>query len=156
MAPTGSSSGSTPFVAPSCSRPAPAMSFEEWQDFVYRAAFLDREDPIGEWRRFAVRLEEIAGWLEQRNELRIVAEDTDLTIGIRGRGWVPSSGQGNLPDGEVYTGPVEDATEGAIRFSYPAVFQGRGVEDVRLRFEAGKVVEARAARAQRFLERRLD
>jgi aminopeptidase len=129
-----------------------AMSLEEYEEFVYTAAFLDRDDPVGEWRRFAERIESVAAFLRARSELRIVAEDTDLTLGVSGRTWMASSGQENFPDGETFTGPVEDATEGTIRFTYPAVFQGREVHDVRLRFEAGRIVEATAARGQDFLD----
>ena len=51
-----------------------------------------------------------------------------------------------MPDGEVYTSPLETVTEGEIRFTFPALFRGREVEDIRLRFEGGEVVAAEAAR----------
>ena len=57
----------------------------------------------------------------------------------------------NFPDGEIFTGPVETSLEGSIRFTYPAIFQGREVDDVRLRFAAGEVVEATAGRGQDLL-----
>jgi aminopeptidase len=62
----------------------------------------------------------------------------------------------NMPDGEIFTSPVETATEGEIRFSFPAIFQGRGVEDVRLRFEGGRVVRAEAGNGNDFLQSLLD
>jgi aminopeptidase len=132
------------------------MSRAEYEEFVYRAAFLDRADPVGEWSRFAERLEATAARLGQVGELRLVAEGTDLRLGVGGRRWVASHGHENFPDGEVFTGPVEDSVEGTIRFSFPAVFQGREVHDVRLRFEHGSVVEASAARGGDFLERMLE
>ena len=49
-----------------------------------------------------------------------------------------------MPDGEVFTSPVETETEGEIRFTLPAVFYGREVEDIRLRFEGGRVVDSDA------------
>jgi aminopeptidase len=127
------------------------MSRAEYEEFVYRAAFLDRDDPVAEWERFAERLERLAAFLGGKSELRVVAEDTDLTVGVGGRRWVASHGRENFPDGEVFTGPVEDSVEGTIRFSYPAVFGGHEVHDVRLRFERGEVVEATAARGEEFL-----
>lgn len=127
------------------------MSLAEYEDFVYRAAFLDRDDPVGEWERFSTRLDRLAAFLGERSELRVLAEGTDLTVGVGGRSWVASHGHENFPDGEVFTGPVEDRVEGTIRFSYPAVFGGREVHDVRLRFEGGEVVEATAARGEDFL-----
>jgi aminopeptidase len=51
---------------------------------------------------------------------------------------------------------VEDGTEGEIRFTFPAIFNGRAVEDVRLRFEGGRVVSAEAARGAEYLNAMLD
>jgi len=61
-----------------------------------------------------------------------------------------------MPDGEVYTSPVEEGTEGEIRFTFPAVFANREVEDVRLRFEGGRVVRAEATRGADYLRTLLD
>ena len=127
------------------------MSLPEYEDFVYRAAFLDNGDPIARWEAFAGRLAGIAEFLTDRRELRIVADGTDLRLGVGGRSWEISGGHENFPDGEVFTGPVDTSVEGTIRFTYPGVFQRREVHDVRLRFEGGQVVEATAARGQDFL-----
>jgi aminopeptidase len=57
-----------------------------------------------------------------------------------------------MPDGEIYTSPVETGTEGEIRYTFPAIFNGREVEDVRLRFEGGRVVHAEAASGDEYLQ----
>jgi aminopeptidase len=93
--------------------------------------------------------------LSKARELRVVAEDTDLTLGVEGRTWIPCDGKENFPDGEVFTGPVETSVEGQIRFSYPASFAGRMVRDVRLRFEGGEVVDAQAGEGEAFLREML-
>jgi aminopeptidase len=130
---------------------AAGMSLAQFERLVYGAAFLDAEDPVAEWRSFGERLDRIGDFLEGVGELRVVGEDTDLTLGVAGRSWLRAGGRRNFPDGEVFTGPVETSVEGTIRFSFPAVIRGREAEDVRLRFEGGEVVEARAARAELFL-----
>jgi aminopeptidase len=61
-----------------------------------------------------------------------------------------------MPDGEVYTSPIETHAEGTIRFGFPGVFGGREIDDVRLRFEHGRVVEAEAADGQSYLHALLD
>ena len=61
-----------------------------------------------------------------------------------------------MPDGEIFTSPVETETEGDIRFSFPAIFYGRAVDDVRLRFEGGRVVAAEAKTAGDYLQSLLD
>jgi aminopeptidase len=61
-----------------------------------------------------------------------------------------------MPDGEFFTGPIEDSIEGEVTFHLPAVLRGREVSGVRLRFEAGKVVEASAERGEDYLIGLLD
>lgn len=127
------------------------MSLSEFEELVFRAAFLDADDPVAAWESFGTRLEQIGSFLEQKSELRIVAEDTDLTLGVGGRTWIRASGKRNMPDGEVFTGPLETSVKGTIRFTFPATIRGRQAEDVRLRFEGGEVVEATATRGEAFL-----
>jgi aminopeptidase len=128
-----------------------SMSLAEYEDFVFGAAFLDDPDPVARWQVFGERLDRLAAFLGTKRELRVLTEGTDLRLVTEGRTWIASKGQENFPDGEVFTGPVETSVEGEIRFTYPAVFSAREVDDVRLRFEAGEVVEATAARGQDFL-----
>jgi len=114
------------------------MSLAEYEDFIYGAALLDDGDPVARWRAFAGELERVAGFLNGKEELRFVAEGTDLTFGVGGdRTWLPSDGHENFPDGEVFTAPLDDSAEGEITFTFPAVFSGRQVDDVRLRFHEG-------------------
>ena len=74
--------------------------------------------------------------------------ENDIKLGIAGRRFIPCVGDHNMPDGEFFTGPIEDATEGEVSFHLPAVIGGREVSGVRLRFEAGKVVDASAERGK--------
>jgi aminopeptidase len=128
-----------------------SMSLPEYEDFVFGAGFLDDQDPVARWQEFGERLDRLADFLATKREFRIVADGTDLRLDTEGRTWIPSKGQENFPDGEIFTGPVESSVEGEIRFTYPGVFNAREVDDVRLRFEAGEVVEATATRGQEFL-----
>jgi aminopeptidase len=128
------------------------MSLAQYEDFVYGAGRLDSDDPVEEWRSFGWDLRRLADRLGERRELRVVANGTDLTMGVAGRTWIPCCGRENFPDGEVFTGPVESSLEGEIHFTYPASFQGRLVEDVRLVFSSGEVVEGTAGRGQDFLD----
>jgi aminopeptidase len=91
-----------------------------------------------------------------RDTIRIVAPGTDITYRVGGRTWINSDGKHNFPSGEVFTGPIEDSVEGDVTFSFPAVYNGREVEGVRLRFEKGKVVEASASRGEELLHAMLE
>ncbi len=132
------------------------MSLPDYEDFVFSAGLLDRDDPVAAWRAFGAGIERLAAWLAGRRELRVVAPGTDLRLSVEGRTWIASDGRGNFPDGECFTGPVEDSVEGEVSFSYPAVFAGRSVEGVRLRFRGGEVVEADATRGAELLNEMLD
>jgi aminopeptidase len=133
------------------------MSLGEYEDFVFGACHVaGEEDPVAHWRSLSGALGARARELSLVSELRIVGPGTDLKLGVEGRTWIAADGRQNMPDGEVYTSPVEEATEGEIRYSFPALFHGREVEDVRLRFEAGRVVAAEAARGQEYLRSLLD
>jgi aminopeptidase len=127
------------------------MSLRQFEDVLYRAAFLDQEDPVAAWMSFGERLEGVGSILDTTRELRIVGEDTDLKLGVEGRTWIRSKGLRNFPDGEIFTGPIETSVEGTIKFTFPAMMRGRQAEGVRLRFEGGEVVEATADRGQEFL-----
>ena len=127
------------------------MSLRQYEDVLYRAAFLDKDDPVAAWKGFGDRLEGVGSILDEVKELRIVAEDTDLKLGVEGRTWIRSKGLRNFPDGEVFTGPIETSVEGTIRFTFPAMMRGRQADGVQLRFEGGEVVEATASRGESFL-----
>jgi aminopeptidase len=133
------------------------MSLSEYEDFVYAACHVrEHENPVAHWRAVSTELNARARELETFRELRIVGPDTDLRITVDGRRWLAADGKLNMPDGEIFTSPVETETEGEIRFSFPAIFHGRGVEDVRLRFEGGRVVDAEAKTANDYLHSLLD
>ena len=127
------------------------MSLEEYEDFVYAAGHLDDPDPIKTWQRISREQQALTDSLNRAREVRIVAEDTDLRFTVKGRKWINCDGHYNFPDGEIFTGPVEDSVAGHIAFSFPAVHHGREVDGARLTFERGKVVKAEARKGQEFL-----
>jgi aminopeptidase len=128
------------------------MSLSEYEDFVYGACHvLEGEDPVAHWEGVSGELNARARELETFRELRILGPETDLRVNVEGRNWLAADGKLNMPDGEIFTSPLETETSGEIRFSFPAIFRGRGVEDVRLRFEGGEVVHAEAADGEDYL-----
>jgi aminopeptidase len=132
------------------------MSLEDYEDFVFRACHVHDDDPVGHWGRVGERLQARAEELGSVRELRIVGEDTDLTVVVEGRTWRAAYGRQNVPDGEVYTSPVETGVNGTIRFGFPAVFGGREIDDARLELENGQVVAAEAAGGQDYLRSLLE
>jgi aminopeptidase len=128
------------------------MSLSEYEDFVYGACHVRvDDDPFAHWESTSGELTARARGLEGVRELRIVGPDTDLRVLVEGRRWLPSEGRHNMPDGEVFTSPVETGTDGDIYFAFPSIFQGREVEGVRLRFAEGRVVGAEASSGEDYL-----
>lgn len=132
------------------------MALAEYEDFVLRAGFLDHDDPVAAWQEQSREQARLIEWLSDKREVHVRAADTDLRLSIAGRRFINADGRRNFPDGEIFTGPVENSVEGRIRFTYPSTVQGRQVEDIRLWFEGGRVVKATAARNEAFLHRMLE
>jgi aminopeptidase len=129
-----------------------AVSLDEYEDFVFRACFLHKADPAAAWKEIARTQRQIVRKLNHVQTIHITGEDTDLRLSVARRRWVSCDGViGNMPDGEILTSPIENSAEGTIRFTFPAIYMNREVEDVFLRFSKGKVVEARARRGEDFL-----
>jgi aminopeptidase len=113
---------------------------------------LDREEPAAGWHLLSEKQARLIDCLRLGKEFRLVTPaGTDLRLGIAGRRWINGDGHENLPDGEVSTAPIEDATEGTIFIDIPAVHNGRVVDGIRLVFRAGQVVEASANAGQEYL-----
>ncbi len=132
------------------------MSLNEYEDFVYGACLPDMNDPIGYWQRFSSRQQRIVDWLKGKREVRIIAAETNLRLDITDRPFINCDGHFNMPDGEIFTAPVEDSAEGHVYFTYPAIYGGREVRGVRLWFAGGKVVKATAEKGEEFLHKTID
>ena len=132
------------------------MSLREFTEFAFKACLVGEEDPIGAWREISRRQQAIIAWLEPRKEIHVLGPDTDLHLTVGGRTWINCDGHVNFPDGEIFTGPIEDSVNGSIRFTYPACSYGREVEDVSLEFKGGRVVKATAGKNEEFLLAVLD
>jgi aminopeptidase len=126
------------------------MGLRAYEDFLFGAVLVD-------WEALAVRMREIAAHFDAASEVRITGDGTDLTFSLEGRsGHVDAIGA-NMPGGEVFYSPVEDSARGTVAFSeYPACYGGRAIENVRLRFEDGRAVDASASTDEEFLLTTLD
>jgi len=109
-----------------------SMSLAEYERFFFGACHTDEEAPAEFWRSFSATLTARAEDLATTRELRILGPDTDLRLVVDGRTWLAADGRRNMPDGEVFTSPVETGTEG------------------------GRVVDAEAAQGGAYLRELLD
>ncbi len=132
------------------------MSLGEYEDFVFSACLPNPEDPVGYWKEFSLRQQKIVDFFAGKERVHVTGPDIDLRLSVAGRRFINCDGKNNMPDGEVFTGPVEESVEGHVRFSYPTTYQGRRVDGVQLWFENGKVVRAEADKNEEFLLRTID
>jgi aminopeptidase len=132
------------------------MSLADYEDFFYRACLCDRDDPVQAWRDQSQETHRLAEWMSGKEEVHIEGPGTDLQLNVSDRTFIAADGRHNMPDGEFFTGPVEDSVNGEVAFTYPAVYGGREVAGVKLRFKDGKVVDASAERNEDFLIKTLD
>jgi aminopeptidase len=132
------------------------MGLLEYEDFVYEACLPDILDPVGYWKKFSARQDKIVKWLKGKKQVHVKGNDTDLHLSIAGRPFENCDGHFNMPDGEIFTGPVENSVNGHVFFSYPAIYGGREVTGVHLTFENGKVIKASASKNEEYLIKTLD
>ena len=127
------------------------MDLFSYADFVSKSLFLDKENPVEEWRKLQKEQEKIIEYLNKVEIIQIIGEDTNLALSVKGRKWKNCSGQENLPDGEIFTGPIEDSVNGTIRFTYPGIYFGQEIEDIYLEFKDGEVIKASAKKGEELL-----
>ena len=120
-------------------------STEAFENFYFDVCNLDyskmdrAQDPLAELMR-------------KTDKVRITGPGTDLTFSIKGIGAEKCSGQKNIPDGEVYTAPVRDSVNGTISYNTPTLYNGITFENIKFRFENGKIVEASSSDTARLNE----
>ncbi|MDV7401714.1 aminopeptidase, partial [Arthrospira platensis SPKY1] len=92
------------------------MSLEEYEHFVYNACKLFDPDPVASWLEVRKTQQQIVDLLNQRSKVQYKGNDIDISFQTKGRIWMNSDGQTNMPSGEVYTSPIEDSVNGSIHF----------------------------------------
>ncbi|MFX1540879.1 MAG: aminopeptidase [Promethearchaeota archaeon] len=140
-----------PYPSPSLAQEG-NMGTEEYEEFVYHACLVDKPNPVKLWRQISDKQAKITSYLNTKNIVRFESQDVDFSAEVTGRNWVNADGHLNMPDGEVFTSPVEDSVEGTIRFSYPGIFMGKEVEGIELTFKKGVVIKGTAEKGQDLLD----
>ncbi len=129
------------------------MNLKEYGEFVFSACHVDEQttDPLAHWENIREKQIKMIGSIEGHDRVRLQGDTVDLSLSVKGRKFNNSYGLHNLPDGEIYTGPVENSVNGWVKFTYPAIYQGQAVEGVELKFEQGRVISAKAQVGEQLL-----
>lgn len=145
----------TLFPTPAYAKDA-GMSLDAYEDFVFGACMTHLEDPVTHWRQVSAMQQRLCDYLRGKKVLQVRGKNIDLEMSIDGRLFENADGLANMPDGEIFTGPVEDSVNGWVRFTYPAIYQGNKVMGIELRFKNGVITEATADENEEFLLATLD
>jgi len=134
------------------------MSLREYEDFVYGASHVDDPavDPVAYWQDFSAQQQRLVEWMRPHDQVVVRGPNVELTLSIKDRRFINADGQRNMPDGEIFTGPVEDSVNGWVHFTYPVVAFGREIDGIELKLEHGRVVQASAKKNEEFLLSALD
>ena len=130
------------------------MSLEDYTNFVFSACHVDEHtpDPVAHWEKIRNDQRQMIAAIEGHDLVQLQGPNVDLRLSVKGRKFNNSFGRHNLPDGEIYTGPVEDSVNGWVRYTYPAIYMGQAVEGVELKFEQGRVISATAKLGEQLLQ----
>jgi aminopeptidase len=149
----------------------PDLPVEEAQgklmDAIYEASRLGGDDPVANWEAHSVELRKRVDWLNGQNfdALHYTGPGTDLHLGLaEGHIWKGGASpalngivcQPNIPTEEVFTCPHAYKVEGWVSATKPLAHQGNVIENIKVRFEAGKIVEATATKGEAILNQLLN
>ena len=133
-----------------------SMSLQEYEDFVFGAVHANEDDPVAFWKTVESKQQSAVDYMKGKSQVVLRGPNVDLTLSVKGRTFMNSFGTFNMPDGEIYTGPIEDSANGWVKFTYPANYGGTSVEGAELTFSNGRVITANASKNEEFLLKTLD
>ena len=136
-------------------------------DAIFAASRVDREDPIAAWADHNAKLHEKTAWLNQNrfSALHFKGPGADLTVGLAdGHEWHGGASTAkngitcnpNIPTEEVFTTPHAHRVEGYVSSTKPLSYNGTLIDNISVRFEAGRIVEAKASRGEDVLRKVLE
>jgi aminopeptidase len=134
---------------------------------IFAAARADQADPVKAWKEHDANLHARSKWLNEKrySALHFRGPGTDLRVGLAddhlwlGGGTLAGNGRyciANMPTEEVFTTPHKDRVEGTVTSTKPLSHQGTMIEGISVRFEGGKIVQARASRGEQVLQRMIE
>ena len=134
------------------------MSLAEYEDFVFSAGLLDRPDPVAAWRAVSERQQRLVDFLQRQVRLSRRRGQRHRRADERRRHDAGSTATATRISPTARSSPARwsNSVNGTVNFSFPAVHHGREVQDVRLTFKDGKVVDASASKGEEFLFSMLD
>jgi aminopeptidase len=132
------------------------MSLQQYEDFVFSSVHAQEEDPITFWKKVQKDQQTAVDFMKGKSQVVLRGPNVDLNLSVKGRTFMNSFGTYNMPDGEIYTGPVEDSVNGWVKFTYPAIYGSVAVEGAELTFSKGRAAQVKAEKNQDYLIKMLE
>lgn len=143
---------------------APDVAIARLWDAIFATTRIHTNDPVRAWKQHDATLQQRAAFLNEKRytALQYRGPGTDFRLGLAddhlwlGGGTTAGNGNyciPNMPTEEVFTTPHKDRADGIVTATKPLSHQGTMIEGIQVRFEAGRIVEARATRGQEVLEK---
>ncbi|NRQ13218.1 aminopeptidase [Ensifer sesbaniae] len=144
-----------------------AVAVEKLANAIFAASRVDVADPVAAWKEHNANLARRSAWLngERFAALHFTGPGTDLTVGLAdGHLWCGGASEAkngitcnpNIPTEEVFTTPHALRVEGHVSSTKPLSHQGTLIDNIQVRFEGGRIVEAKASRGEEVLNKVLD
>ncbi len=127
------------------------MSLSDYEDFVYKATYADQANGIEMCKQVYERDDYWADIITGHKKVKLKGPNVDMSLSIEGRKFINSAGKFNVPDGEIYTSPVEDSVNGWIKFSYPIIYDSHEFDGVEFHFKNGEIIKAKADKNEEYL-----
>jgi aminopeptidase len=145
----------------------PDNAVRKLADAIFAASRVDLKDPIAAWAEHNAKLHEKSAWLNQNrfSALHFKGPGTDLTVGLAdGHEWHGGSSTAkngvtcnpNIPTEEVFTTPHAHRVEGHVSSTKPLSYNGILIDNIQVKFAAGRIVEAKASRGEDVLQKVLE
>ncbi len=149
----------------------PNLTIEEAQyklsEAIFDASRASEPDPVEAWNKHNKLLKERSNWLnlQRFSALKFTGPGTNLTVGLADEHeWMGGASKArngitcnpNIPSEEVFTTPHAHKVEGTVVSTKPLSHQGTLIEDIQVNFEEGKIINARASKGEKVLQKVLD
>ncbi len=136
-------------------------------ELIFATSRINTDDPVSAWKTHDANLQKRAAYLNGKRyaALKYRGPGTDFTLGLAddhlwlGGGTTAGNGNyciPNMPTEEVFTTPHKDRADGTVTATKPLSHQGTMIEGIQVRFEKGRIVEAKASRGQEVLQKLID
>ena len=146
---------------------APKVALAKLWEAIFATTRIMGDDPVSAWKQHDAGLQQRAAFLNEKRyaALQYRGPGTDFKLGLAddhlwmGGGTTAGNGQyciPNMPTEEVFTTPHKDRADGVVTATKPLSLYGTMIENIQVRFEKGRIVEARATKGQEVLQKLID